>query len=105
VLELPKKRKEKAKEISVSAPSYIPKKAPVFKDTTGTEALDVFKVVETISRITSVIMVIIGIFVVIFSVYNSLTAVDIFLNPLAIPILGAVGALNIFSGLLLLAKK
>jgi hypothetical protein len=102
---MPKKRKEKAKEISVSAPHYIPKKAPVFKDTTGTEALDVFKVVETASRITSIIMVIIGIFVVVFSAYSTLTAVDIFLNPFFIPILGGVGALNIFSGLLLLAKK
>jgi hypothetical protein len=76
---LPKKKKDR--EISVRAPDYIPKREPIFNDTTGTEALDVFKVAETIGRGLSFVMVAVGIFVAV------------------------LGALNIFCGLLLLAKK
>ena len=50
------KKRKKTKEISVRAPDYIPKREPVFKDTTGTEALDVFKVVETVGRGLSLVM-------------------------------------------------
>mgnify|MGYP000384678785 CR=1 FL=1 len=52
VTKLAKKRKND-NEISVRAPDYIPKKKPIFKDTTGTEALDVFKVVQILGRILS----------------------------------------------------
>jgi uncharacterized Tic20 family protein len=103
-VELPRKRKKK-REISVHAPDYIPKRAPIFKDTTGTEALDVFKVAETVGRVLSFIMFAVGIFVVVLSAYSILTAVNMFLNPLFMGVLGLVGALNILCGLLLLAKK
>ena len=103
-MKLPRKRK-KEREISVHAPDYIPKRAPIFKDTTGTEALDVFKVAETVGRILSFVMVAAGIFVAALSAYSILTAVNIFLNPLFMGVLGSVGALNILCGLLLLAKK
>jgi uncharacterized Tic20 family protein len=102
-VELPRKRKKR--EISVHAPDYIPKRAPIFKDTTGTEALDVFKVAETVGRVLSFAMFAVGIFVVVLSAYSILTAVNMFLNPLFMGVLGFVGALNIFCGLLLLAKK
>lgn len=98
-----KKRKER--EISVHAPDYIPKREKLLKDTTGTEALDVFKMAETVGRILSFGMFAVGIFVVVLSVYSILTAINMFLNPLFMGILGFVGALNIFCGLLLLAKK
>jgi len=101
---LPRKRK-KEREISVNAPDYIPKREPIFKDTTGTEALDVFKVAETVGRVLSFIMFAVGIFVVVLSAYSILTAVNMFLNPLFMGVLGLVGALNILCGLLLLAKK
>jgi len=101
---LPRKRKRE-REISVSAPDYIPKRAPILKDTTGTEALDVFKVAETVGRVLSFVMVAVGIFVAILAAYSILTSVNIFLNPLFVGVLGLVGALNIICGLLLLAKK
>ena len=98
-------KRKKTKEISVSAPDYIPKREPVFKDTTGTEALDVFKVVETIARFLSLVMFAIGIFVVSLSAYSIITAVSMFLNPIFLGVLGLVGSVNIICGLLLLAKK
>ena len=99
------RNRKKDKEISVSAPHYIPKKAPIFKDTTGTEALDVFKVVQMIGRILSFAMFAAGIFVVCLSAYSIIMSINIFLNPLFMGILGIIGSLNIFCGLLLLAKK
>ena len=101
---MPRKRK-KEWEISVSAPDYIPKRVPILKDTTGTEALDVFKVAETVGRVLSFVMVAVGIFVAVLAAYSILTSVNMFLNPLFVGVLGLVGALNILCGLLLLAKK
>lgn len=101
---MPRKRKRE-REISVSAPDYIPKRAPIFKDTTGTEALDVFKVAETVGRVLSFVMFAVGIFVAVLAAYSILTSVNMFLNPLFIGVLGLVGALNILCGLLLLSKK
>jgi hypothetical protein len=103
-VKLPRKRKRE-REISVRAPDYIPKRAPIFKDTTGTEALDVFKVAENAGRVLSFVMVAVGIFVVVLSVYSILTSVNMFLNPLFVGVLGLVGAINILCGLLLLSKK
>jgi len=103
-VKLPRKRK-KEREISVHAPDYIPKRAPIFKDTTGTEALDVFKVAENAGRVLSFVMFAVGIFVVSLSAYSILTSVNMFLSPLFIGVIGIVGALNILCGLLLLAKK
>ena len=99
------KKRKKDREISVRAPDYIPKRAPIFKDTTGTEALDVFKVTETVGRVLSFVMVAVGIFVAVLSAYSILTSASIFMNPLFIGVLGLVGTINIFCGLLLLAKK
>ena len=99
------RKRKKEQEISVRAPDYIPKRAPVFKDTTGTEALDVFKVAEIISRILSFAMIAVGIFVVVLSANSILSSTNIFLNPIFVVVLGLVGVLNIFGGLLLLAKK
>ncbi len=99
------KKKKKDREISVRAPDYIPKRAPIFKDTTGTEALDVFKVAEAVGRVLSVVMVAVGIFVAVLSGYSIAMSANMFLNPLFLGVIGLVGALNIFCGLLLLAKK
>jgi hypothetical protein len=98
-------KKQKKNKVSVRAPDYIPKRAPVFKDTTGTEALDVFKVANSISRVLSLAMFVVGIFVMSISAYSILMAGQMFLNPFFVGILGLVGSLNVFSGLLLLAKK
>ena len=99
------KKRKNEREISVRAPDYIPKRAPIFKDTTGTEALDVFKVAETVNKVISFVMVVIGIFVAVLVVYSNLASINMFLNPLFFGVLGLVGALNIFCGLLLLARK
>ncbi|MCZ2809271.1 MAG: hypothetical protein O2V44_07955 [Candidatus Bathyarchaeota archaeon] len=99
------RKRKKEREISVSAPDYIPKRAPIFKDTTGTEALDVFTVAENVGRVLSFVMIAVGIFVIVLSVYSILTSVNMFLNPLFISVLGFVGALNLLCGLLLLSKK
>ena len=101
---MPRKRKRE-REISVRAPDYIPKRTPFLKDTTGTEALDVFKVAENVGRVLSFVIVAVGIFIAILAVYSILISINIFLNPLFIGVLGFVGALNILCGLLLLAKK
>ena len=101
---LPKKR-NKEKEFAVRAPRYIPKKTPIFKDTTGTEALDVFKLAETIGRILSLVMVAAGIFIAVLSVYSMSNVASMFTNPLFMGVLGFVAALNIFCGLILLAKR
>ena len=98
-------KQKKKRELSVHAPDYIPKNAPILKDTTGTEALDVFKMARKLGRAMSFVLVAVGIFVVILSVYYIITDVNIFLNPFFMSILGFLGALNIFGGLLLLAKK
>ena len=104
VKKLTKKRKND-NEISVRAPDYIPKKKPIFKDTTGTEALDVFKVVQILGRILSFGMFAAGIFIVCLAAYSLMMSVSMFLSPMFMIVLGITGALNIFCGLLLLAKK
>ena len=101
---MPRKRK-KEREISVRAPDYIPKRAPIFKDTTGTEALDVFKLTGIVGRVFSFVMIAVGIFVAVLSAYSILTSVNMFWNPLFVGVLGLVGAINLLCGLLLLAKK
>lgn len=101
---MPKEDKKK-REFSVRAPDYIPKKAPIFKDTTGTEALDVFKVAETIGRVLSFALFATGIFLIVLSTYSILASVNMFVAPIFLGIFGFVGALNILCGLILLAKK
>ena len=101
---MPRNRK-KNREISVCAPDYIPKRAPILKDTTGTEALDVFTVAENFGRFFSFVMVPVGILVAIIAASSILTSFNIFWNPLFLGVLGSVGVLNLFCGLLLLSKK
>ena len=101
---LPREKKKK-REISVRAPDYIPKKEPILKDTTGTEALDVFKVAKHVDRGFAFVMVVIGIFTIVLLAYSNLSSINLFLNPLFIGVLGFIGAINILCGLLLLSKK
>jgi hypothetical protein len=101
---LPRKRKRE-REISVNAPDYIPKREPILKDTTGTEALGVFKLSSTVGRILSIAMFAVGIFSTVLAVYSLTTSINMLLSPLFMGVLGLVGALNILCGLLLLSKK
>ena len=97
--------KKNNKEISVRAPDYIPKREPVFKDTTGTEALDVFKIAEKIGRFITILMIFVGIFIIASVSYSFINDVNIFLNPMFVGFMGFFGVVNLFCGLLLLAKK
>ena len=99
------RKKRKKREISVRAPDYIPKREPIIKDTTGTEALDVFKVTEGAGRGFSFAMIAFGIFSIVLSAYAILSSINLFSNPLFVGVLGFVGAINLLCGLLLLSKK
>jgi hypothetical protein len=99
------KEKKKRKAISVRAPDYIPKRAPILKDTTGTEALDVFKLAKNVDKIFSFAVIAAGTFTILVSAYSSLSSINIFLNPIFIGVLGFVGSINILWGLLLLSRK
>ena len=99
------KRSKKKEEIAVRAPDYIPKVETVFKDTTGTEALDVFKVAQKVGKYFSLIILFFGIFISVISVYSITISTNIFLNSIFLTFLGLAGAINIICGLLLLVKK
>ncbi|MEJ2242007.1 MAG: hypothetical protein P8Y18_07685 [Candidatus Bathyarchaeota archaeon] len=99
------KKSKKERRISVRAPDYIPKKEPIFKDTTGTEALDIFKLIATLGKIFSIITIAGGIFAISYIMYNIIMSTNIFLDSLFITILGFIGGINIVCGLFLLAKK
>jgi hypothetical protein len=102
---MPKKRR-KRKEIVVAAPSFSSKKDALLRDTTGAEAVDVFKVCGKIGRCLSGLMIAVGALLSLISVVSILASIDFpFLNPLSVGTLGFLGAINIFCGLILLAKK
>ena len=103
-VKLPRKRKKEQK-IFVHAPDYIPKREPIFKDTTGIEALDVFKVAEGTGKGFSFAMIVVGIFIVVLSAYALSSSIDLLSNPFFVGVLGFVGVANLLAGLLLLSKK
>ena len=102
-----KKRKRKnTNEIVVAAPHFKSKKDELLKDTTGVEAFDVFKASGKIGRRLSVLMIAVGALLSLFSLFGILTSIEfIFSNLLFVGALGFLGAVNIFCGLILLAKK
>jgi len=100
------RKKIRREEIVVAAPSFRRREEALLKDTTGVEALDVFKVSEKIGRRLSLLMFMIGISLSILSIYGILTSAKfLFSDVLFIGALGFVGAINIFCGLILLAKE
>jgi len=105
---MPKKRRKKRKrnEIVVAAPHFRSEKEALLKDTTGVEALDVFKVSGKIGRRLSGLMIAVGALLSLLFVVSILTSLEfIFSNPFFVGALGFLGAVNIFCGLMLLAKK
>ena len=102
---MPKKRR-KRKEIVVAASSLRREKERLLEDTTGVEALDVFKVSGKIGRGLSGLMIAVGFLLSLLSVYSILTSAEfLFYDPLFVGALGFLGAINIFCGLILLAKE
>ena len=100
------KKKRKRKEIVVAAPHFRSEKEALLKDTTGVEALDVFKVSEKIGRRLSGLMIAVGALLSLLSVISILTSMEfLFSDWFLIGTLGLLGATNIFCGLILLAKK
>jgi len=101
---MPKKRKRK--EIVVPPPALGGKEEPLLKDTTGVEALDVSRASTKVGKYLSGLMLIVGALLSVFSVYGIITSVHfLFFNPFFIGALGFLGAVNIFCGLILLAKE
>jgi hypothetical protein len=98
--------KRKKKEIVVKAPPVGSRELELIKDTTGIETLDVFKASEKIGRALSFLMVPTGAFLSILSLYGILISAEFsFSDPLFICALGFLGAINIFCGLILVARK
>jgi len=90
----------------VAAPALGHRKEELLKDTTGVEAREVFKVSAKISGHLSSLMIAVGALLSIFSLYGILTSAQfLFSNPLFIGALGFLGVINIFCGLILLAKE
>lgn len=98
--------KQKKKEIVVKAPAFGSRELELLKDTTGVEALDVFKASEKIGRVLSFLMIPAGALLSLLSLYGILTSAEFsFSDPLLVGALGFLGAINIFCGLILLARK
>jgi len=101
---MPKKRKRK--EIVVASPSFRRRKEELLEDTTGVEALDVFKISEKVGRLLSILIILVGVLFSLFSLYGILTSTPfLFSDPLFIGALGFLGIINIICGLILLAKE
>lgn len=98
--------KQKKKEMVVEAPAFGNRELELLKDTTGVETLDVFKAAEKIGRALSLFMIPAGALFSLLSLYGILVSMEFsFTDPLAIGALGFLGAINIFCGLILLARK
>ena len=101
---MPKKRRRK--EIVVAPPDLERKEEPLLRDTTGVEALDVSKASMRIGKYLSGLMIIVGASLSLFSVYAIITSTHFFFpNIFFIGVLGFLGVMNIFCGLILLAKE
>ncbi len=98
--------KQKKKKIVVEAPAFGNRELELLKDTIGTESLDVYKVSERIGRALSFLMIPAGVLLSLLSLYGLLISTEFsFFDPMFIGALGLLGALNIFCGLILLARK
>jgi len=98
--------KRKKKEIVVEAPAFGSQELELLKDTTSAEALDVFKASQKIGKALSFLMLPVGALISLLSLYGILTSMEFsFSDPLFIVALGFLGAINIFCGLILLARK
>jgi len=98
--------KKRRKEIVVDAPSRKRRESTLLRDTTGAEAVDLLKALAKVGRSFSWFMIVVGGLLSLFCVYGLMTSVQFsFSNPLFISFLGFLGAVNIFHGLILLAKE
>ncbi|MFQ6064604.1 MAG: hypothetical protein ACE5L6_03930 [Candidatus Bathyarchaeia archaeon] len=101
---MPKKRKRR--EIVVAPPALRPREEALLRDTTGVEALDVSKVSVRIGKYLSLVMIIVGAFFCVLSIYSIMISSKLLLSsPFFLGALGFLGAINIFCGLILLAKE
>jgi len=99
-------KKKKRKEVVVASPSFRRRKEELLEDTTGVEALDIFKASEKMGRLLSSLIIAVGALLSLSSLYGILTSAQfLFSDPLIIGALGFLGAINILCGLILLAKE
>jgi hypothetical protein len=101
---MPKQKKKK--KIVVETPTFGSQELELLKDTTGVETLDVFKASEKIGKVLSFLMIPAGALLSVLSLYGILVSMEFsFSDPLFVSVLGFFGAINIFCGLILLARK
>jgi uncharacterized membrane protein len=102
---MPRKKKGK-EEIKVPPPPYKPRKEALLKDTTWIEEHRVFKASTKIGKRLSILMIVVGALLSLFSLYAILISTWLlFSNPLFIGALGFLGVINIVCGLILLSKE
>ena len=102
---MPRKRR-KRRENRVAAHQLRSKEEALLRDTTGVEAWDVFEVAEKIDSPLSSFMIVVGALLSLLSVISILASMEfLFSDWFLIGALGLLGAINIFCGLILLAKK
>lgn len=100
------KSRKKKKEIAVVNRHFRSQEKGLLGDTCGIEALDVFKMAKKIGRLLSSFMIAAGTFFFLLSAISILISIEIvFSSPFFIGVLAFLGAMNIFCGLMLLAKK
>ena len=98
-------KKKKRKEIVVAASSFRRRKEALLVDTTGVEALGVFKASRKLGRFLSILIIAVGVLLSLFSLYGILTSTPfLFSDSLSIGALGFLGVINIICGLILLTK-
>lgn len=99
-------KKKKRKEIVVKAPAFGNRESKLLEDTTHVEMLGVFKVSERIGRVLSLLVIPAGLALSLLSLYGISTWAEFsFSDPLFIGAIGFLGAMNVFCGLILLARK
>jgi len=101
---------EKKKEIVVP-PSHLPRRAEeLLEDTTLTERIHVFEISARIGKYLSGLLIAVGALLAFVSI-SALTFLDVKLlftsewRTASIIVLGFVGAVNVFCGLVMLAKE
>lgn len=102
---MPKRKKKRKEPIVVPAVSLRHRDEKLLKDTTADEQRDVFEASAKIGRRLSNLMITVGAVLSLLSVYGILSSAQVFPNLLFLGALGFLGLINIFWGLLLLAKE
>ncbi len=98
--------RQKKKEVVVEAPAFGSRELDLLKDTTGAETLDAFLAAEKIGRALALLMIPVGALFTLLSLLEIFVSLEFpFSDQLFIGTFGFLGAINIFCGLILMARK